>query len=45
MCTFEHKKHNVLYSQLHLLLPHTIIQHYFHSDHMIPYVDMTVPYK
>ena len=27
------------------MITQTIIQHYFHSDHMIPHVNMTVPHK
>ena len=38
------EKNSVLCSWLHLWLPHTHIQHYFQSDHMILSVDMTVPH-
>ena len=35
----------VLCFQLHFWLPTTDIQHFFHSNHMIHYVDITVPHK
>ena len=35
----------MLCSKLHLWLCHTVIQHYLHSNLMIPYVDMTVLHK